>query len=377
MRITAQNLGLKNSLKERIIRPFWNYRGNENKPGIPIQFSEFLKTRPDHGEIIRKDGRPITLEDIFIDMGTDPYQLCLNNLASRDDDFRYLFGPILEDIIWKGFNGEPDAPAMWQSLCAATGVPVAQESIQRTWIRFNGEPAPTAEGELFPEVTLQYGDETIAWKKKGLTLRLTVEYLRANPLPIIADYLIYVGRVLQYLENKACVLALVNGDLAAAANAAPVVGVESTQIGIDYVDFLKCWSRGGILGELWFTVLSGETMGVKLGLIDEFKVKETGASLVTIANRPEPQNMNRWLSEDVPEHQALLVDTSHAVRQRVFVPLNVMQSSRPENWTSGVTVGYSSTFERLADKALVAIDETLLFSEYGFPTWFTIGGNRS
>lgn len=373
----AGTLGLKDSLKERVIQPFWNYRGNENKPGVPIEFSRFLKERPDGGEVITKNGAPITVEDIFQDMGVDPYQLYINNLAGRDDDFRFLFGPILEDIIWKGFNGDPASPAMWQSLCAATGVPAAQESIQRTWIRFNGEPAPTAEGELFPEVTISHGDETIAWKKKGLTLRLTVEYLRANPLPVIADYLIYIGRVLQYLENKACVLALVNGDLSSQANAAPVVGVTATATGIDYEDFLRCWTRGGIMGERWFTVISGEAMGNKIGQIDEFKVREYGQPLVQLANRPEPSNMNRWLSEDVPANQAVLVDNSHAVRQRVFIPLNIKQADKPENWTQGVTVGYSTTFERLGDKAVVAIDETKAFSGYGFPSWFTVGGSRS
>ena len=377
MRITAQKLGLKNSLKERIIRPFWNYRGIESKPGIPIQFSEFLKTRPDGGEVILKNGVPITVLDILTDMGTDPDQLYLNNLASRNDDFKYLFGPILEDIIWGGFNGGPDSPAMWQSLCAATNVPVAQESLQSTSIQFNGVPGPTAEGEMFPEVTLQYCDKAFAWKKKGLSLRLTVEYLRANPLPVISHYLIYIGRLLQYIENQACILALLNGDLTGPATAAPVVGVATTQIGLGYEDFLRCWTRGGILGERWHTVISGEAMGIKIGQIHEFQVRETGTPLVQIVNRPEPQNMNRWVSEDVPEHQVLLVDTSNAVRQRVFIPLNVMQSEKPENWTQGVNVGYSTIFERLGDKALVAIDESKAFSGYGFPTWFAIGANRS
>lgn len=374
----AETLGLKNSLKERIIQPFWNYRGNENQPGVPIQFSAFLKERPDGGEkILNSSGEPITVGDILADMGTDPYKLFINNLASRDDDFKFLFGPILEDIVWKGFNGEPEAPAMWQSLCASTGVPAAQESIQRTWIKFNGEPAPTAEGETFPEVTISHGEEAIAWKKKGLTLRLSVEYLRANPLPVISDYLVYVGRVLQHLENRACVTALVNGDLISLANAAPVVGVTSTSVGIDYEDFLRCWTRGSLLGERWFSVISGETMGNAIGALDEFKIRRYGTPMVQIGNRPEPSNMNRWVSADIPDHQALLVDTSHAVRQRVFIPLNVRQSDKPENWTQGVTVGYSTTFERLADKAVVAIDETKAFASYGFPTWFTVGGSRT
>lgn len=369
--------GLKRTLKEKLIAPFWNYRGNENKPGVPIRFETFMQKRPDGGEVLRNSaGDPYSMEDLYIAMGQDPYSLFLNNLATRDDDFRYLFGPILEDIMWKGFMEEAGQPAMWQALCASVGVPAAQESIKRTWIRFSGEPKPTAEGEIFPEVTISGGEEQIAWKKKGLTLRLTTEYLRANPLPVVQDYLIYVGRVLQHLENLACVSSLVSGDLTSGANSAPVVGVTSTSAGIDYADFLRCWTRGSLLGERWYTLISGEVMGNKIGLIDEFKIRENGTPLVTLANRPEPTNMARWISEEIPDNQALLVDTSHAIRQRVFIPLNVRQSDKPENWTEGVTVGYSSTFERLADKAVVAIDETKAFSSYGFPSWFTVGGFR-
>ena len=369
--------GLQNSLKEKLIAPFWNYRGNENKPGVPIRFETFMQTRPDGGDVLRNSaGDPYSMNDLYIAMGQDPYALYLNNLATRDDDFKYLFGPILEDIMWKGFMEEAGQPAMWQSLCASVGVPAAQEAIKRTWIRFNGEPKPTAEGEIFPEVTISGGEEQIAWKKKGLTLRLTTEYLRANPLPVVQDYLIYIGRVLQHLENQAVVQCLINGDLANSANSAPVVGVASTSAGIDYADFLRCWTRGSLLGERWYTLISGEVMGNKIGLLDEFKIRENGTPLVTLANRPEPTNMARWISSEIPDNQALLVDTSHAVRQRVFIPLNVRQSDKPENWTEGVTVGYSSTFERLADKAVVALDETKAFSTYGFPSWFTVGGFR-
>jgi hypothetical protein len=371
--------GLKSTLRERLIQPFWNFRGNENKPGVPIRFTDFMQTRPDGGEVLKNSaGAPLEMADLFREMREDVYNLTLNNLAARDDDFRYLFGPVIEDIVWKGFNeSSAGQPAMWQSLCASIGVPAAQEAIMRTWIKFSGEPTPTAEGEMFPEVTISQGEESIAWKKKGLTLRLTVEYLRANPLPVVQDYLIYVGRVLQHLENRACVQALYNGDLSTGGNASPVIGVGVTADGIAYADFVRCWTRGALLGERWYTMISGETMGNSIGLIDEFKIRETGTPQIILANRPEPSNMDRWISEDIPDDQVLLCDTSHAVRQRVFIPLNVRQSDKPENWTQGVTIGYSSTFERLADKAVVSIDQGEAFSGNGFPSWFTIGGSRS
>lgn len=375
----SEALGLKNSLREKVIKPFWNYTRPEHGPGVQTTFAEFLKTRPDGGEVIKNGhGEPIGLKDIFQDMGQDPYQLHIHNLATRDDDFRYLFGPIIEDIVVRGYMERRDGlPAMWARLVFAAGVTAQQEAIRRTWFKFNGVPVPTAEGETFPEATISQGEETIAWKKKGLTLRLSEEYLRANPLPVISNWLAEVGRIFQHMENVGAVATLVSGDLSTGANAAPVIGVSSTSNGIDYVDFTTCWNRGNLLGEDWFVMVSGESMGNKISAIDEFKERQIGNPQVTIVNRPEPATMERYVSSEVPASQVMLVDTNHALRQRVFIPMTVKESARPEDWTKGVTIGYSTAFERIGDKAVVVMDETEAYSAYGFPSYFVVGGYRS
>jgi hypothetical protein len=87
--------------------------------------------------------------------------------------------------------------------------------------------------------------------------------------------------------------------------------------------------------------------------------------------------MERYVSSEVPDNQVMLVDTNHALRQRVFIPMTVKESARPEDWTKGVTIGYSTAFERIGDKAAVVMDETKAYSGYGFPSWFVVGGYRS
>ena len=371
------NLGLHNSLKERLIRPFWNYRGSEHGPGLPVSFATFMRERPDGGEIIRnRRNQPIGWDDLFADMGLDPFQLTLNGLASRDDDFALLFGPAIEDAFIEGFITTRDGrPALWSELCFATGVPVGQEGIRRTRLHFSGVPLPTAEGENFPEAKILLDQEEFHWKKKGLTLRLTNEYLRSNPLAVVEAWIAEVGRVYQHLENAECVRALLNGDLSG-GNEAPIVGVSSTDVGIDYTDFARAWTRGNLIGEIWWTVVAGEGMGNMISNIDEFKVRQAGTPLVSIVTRPEPANMARHISAEVPENQLLLVDTTHAVRQRVFIPIHVKEADHPENWTRGITIGYSSCFERIGDKACVVVDQSLDFTSNGFPSWFTVGGSR-
>ena len=372
-------LGLKNSLKERVIAPFWAFRGTDSHGGRQVTFRDFLKTRPDGGDVLKNSdtGAPIGMAELFMDMGKDPYNTTFNELAERDDDFRYLFGPMIEDAFIKGFAElRPGVQALWQALCFGTGIPTTRDSLARTWLKFNGLPTETIEGENFPEATITNGQELVSWSKKGVTLRSSYEYLRANPIPVVEAWIAEVGRMYQHVENCAAVKTLVMGDVKSGGNATPIIGVADTSTGFQYQDFLTAWSRGDYIGEQWWDMVSGETSGNEVAMIDEFKLRYYGTPIIPIVNRPEPSAMDRYINIEVPDNQVLLLDDSHALRQRVFIPINVRQSDKPENWTSGVTIGYSSAFERIGDKACLIMDKTLKFSEHGFPDWFVVGGSR-
>lgn len=375
----ANELGLSNTLGERLVRPFWKYRGDEARAGRPITFETFMRTRPDGGEIIRnaKTKEPLTWKDLYAEMGKDPYDIFLNALATRDDDFKYLFGPMIEDAFVKGFITTSDnRPPVWKQLCCETDIPTANDYLARTWLQFNGTPTATAEGETFPEARISNGQETVSWCKKGLNLHLTVEYLRATPLPVLERWIAEIGRIYQYQENNLCARTLIDGDLKNSGNAAPIVGVIDPTKGFQYEDFLNAWNLGDYIGEKWFTMVAGLRSGNKIGLIPEFKLRYLGTPIVKIANSPEPGQMDRFVNQEVSDGQIIFVDTSHALRHRTFFPINIRNSSFPENWTEGLTIGYSTTFERVGDKACFILDESLSFADHGFPSWFTIGGVR-
>lgn len=374
------SLNLHNSLCNKLIKPFWAYRSNINKlGGVPITFEAFAQTRPDGGTVIvsPRTSRPIEWVDLFNDMGVNPYDLTLSNLASRNDDYRYLFGPIIEDAFTKGFLQERNnRTPLWSLLCSQTGIPTLSEGLTRAWMQFEGTPSRTAEGEQFPVAKLKMSSEHFYWGKYGLTLQMTNEFARATPIPVVEDWLAELGMIYQVKENERAINALINGDLESEGNATPVIGVVDPEVGIQYEDFVNVWIRGAMIGENWFTMVSGEQMGRLVSLLDEFKVKEVGSARVQAVNSPEPQFMNRFVNQAVPENQILFVDESHAMRQRVFFPISLVESDHPENWTRGLTIAYSTVFERIADKATIIVDQSKSFQEHGFPSWYRVGGVR-
>ncbi|MFA6221454.1 MAG: hypothetical protein WC647_03995 [Desulfomonilaceae bacterium] len=372
------NAELKTRVKTDLITPYHNVVQPDNGIGSMTMFEEFIQTRPDGGQIfLSQKGEPLTWADLLEAAGIDPIRESFNSLAALSDDFRYLFGPLVSDIFTKGFSQTPaGSPPLWQQLCFQVGVPSQFPAIRKAWFTFQGQPIATAEGENFPESRISQGTEEIRFSKFGTLVRLTEEYIKANPLAITESWLTEMGRVYQALEDGRAVDCLAAGDLSTGANAAPVIGVSDPTVGIDYVDLVRCWIKGQAIGERYFTIVAGEEMSNKLAAIDEFKERQVGTSQVALVNRPEPSQVERYVSPHVPDNQLIVVDTSHALRQRNFIPITVDRTFRPESWERGIVIGYQSGYERVADKAVVIIDETKAYADYQFPSWFVVGGYR-
>jgi hypothetical protein len=375
-KITPQEL--KRRLKKDILSPYRDLVQPDHGAGVQISFEEFLSKRPDGGTVfVDEAGNPLKWQTIFEAQGLDPSRVLFNEIAALSSDFRLLLSAIVNDSFVKGFSTASNGqPPLWSQLCYRTGVPCALDEFRRTWLKFNGQPQITAEAETFPEATITLGTEIARMQKKGITLRMSEEFVRANPIDVVAEWLIYLGRRHQLMEDDAAVLTLVNGDLSTGSNAAPVVGVADTATGVDYVDFLKCWTRGSVIGENFYSLIANETMSHKIALIDEFKERRQGKSQITIVNRPEPATIDRFVNNSVPANQIVLLDRSHAMKQRVFQPVRIDRSFKPESWENGITIGYISAFEKVGDKATIIIDESLSFSEHPFPNWLTIDGVR-
>jgi len=369
---------LKRRLKGELLKAYSALTAPDLGPGTMITFEEFGQTRPDGGDIwLNKRGEPLAWPDYLEAMGADPAKITLNELATMDSDFRSLFSVLITDLFIRGFSQTPSGGReLWSALCCETGVKTPLDDARRGWLQFSGEPTRTAEGENFPEARVSMGQESIRLEKYGVTFRLSEELNRSTPLNITQNWIIDIGRRYAVKENQRAVTALISGDLTSGLNAAPIIGVNDVATGIDYSDFLRTWTKGAVLGESYYAAVANESMAYKIGLIDEFKERALGRSQINLVNKPEPDSVTRYVSPDVPNNQILLIDQSHALRQRVFQPIRIDRAFRPQDWTNGVTIGYISGFECMGEKARVIIDESLSYSEHPFPDWFVNGGTR-
>jgi hypothetical protein len=370
--------GLKNTLLEKVIRPYWNYRGDEKNPGKPTTFHNFLKKRPDGGEVImNRAGKPADLLDLLTLEGIDPYHMTIGNAIGREDDFKWLIGPFIEDAVWQGYISSDDKrPALWTVLCFAIGVPAQQESIMRVKLGFKGAPAPTGELENLPTTTLSHSDESLSWKKTAWMLQMSNELVRFAPLPVIEPWFAEAGRIQQHSKNLAVVKAIVNGTVPTGNDACPIIGVLDTEKGLQYIDHLDPWGVGDEIGEQWFTMLHNRSMSVTIGSIEEFKRRESGTPKVALKNSPEPDEMDRYVSPEVPDDQEILVDTSHCVRERVSIPFHIKQAEKLENYSQAVAFIESYCFEKIGEKSCIGIDQTLDRETHPIPAWFELGESR-
>ena len=350
---------LKRRLKSELLKSYSSLVQPDHGSGAMITFEEFMQTRPDGGDIwLNKHGQPFAWPDLLQVAGIDPATATLNSLATMDSDFRGIFSVLISDLFIRGFASTPAGNReLWSALCCETGVPTQLDNARRGWLKFDGEPVRTAEGERFPEGSVCMGAETIQLEKFGINFRISEELNKATPLSIMSNMIVEVGRRYAVKENQRAVTALISGDLTSGLNAAPIIGVNDVATGIDYSDFLRTWTKGAVLGESYYTVVANESMAYKLGLIDEFKERALGKAQVGLINKPEPDSIDRYVSADVPNNQVLLLDQSHALRQRVFQPIRIDRAFRPQDWTNGVTIGYISGFECMGEKARLVIDE--------------------
>ncbi len=396
--------GLRSSLREKFIKPYQNFRGNAKKPGTRISFENFVQERPDGGEILTRNGIPIgrarreweerqgkwtsdqllnaplsAMGELFVMGGIDPFQATMNELLSRDDDFKWLVGPWIADIVWRGYIGEPARPALWSALCFQIGAPAIQESLKRVKLWFTGTPAATGEGEQIPGSKLGHLEETISWKKTAWKLEMSNEFLRFSPIPVIEPWLQEVGRIMQVTKDLACVDAIVNGTTSTGNESCPIIGVKDGKA-LQYVDFLEPWALGDYIGQKWFTLLYPRGMSETIGQIDEFKLRYLGTQLVVLRNSPEPAMMDRYISPSVPDNQIVLVDTMNCVRERVSIPFHIMNDDDMDTYSQALAFFESYSFEKVGEKSCIGIDQTLERGTegqlYGIPSWMELGQHR-
>ena len=90
----AGSLGLINSYRKLIAEPLKNYRGGDKNGGHEVDLEIFCQKHAKNLEggygLKNALGEPLTMEDIWKDIGLDPERSTLDNLLTLSDDIKYF-----------------------------------------------------------------------------------------------------------------------------------------------------------------------------------------------------------------------------------------------------------------------------------------------
>lgn len=176
---------------------------------------------------------------------------------------------------------------------------------------------------------------------------------------------------------------LVNGDDATAAYAAPVIGVEDTAKGIQYIDLLRLWLRMGRLGRQPSGMISNEEVALQILLMDEFRkwsnnTKSSAHDVNLKINSPIPQSQDYFVHGAMPTGKKLgFFDKSSALIKLNASALQVESERIAERQLNGTYATITTGFAKLFTDAFVILDGTQQFSAKGFPDAFDVKASET
>jgi hypothetical protein len=360
----SNELGLKNTFREKIYEPLQNHRGNAASGGLDISLKDFCKAN----NITNSDGDPVDFPDLYNEFGVDPQNLTLDNLLSVPGDSRFLAPEVIRDFIYKGFMVSP-----WYREACASSVNVDSLTVVSPWIQFDDtEPQDTKEGETFPESTITYGDKSVKCTKSAIALMWTDEFLLSVKIPILQPYLARVGVQLGAKLNSQAVTTLINGDQTGGSDSCAVIGVNNTTSKFQYKDFITCWTRGSLIANNYNFIVTNEEVGNEILNISQFTVPYAFGNVPTLIsskNRIVPTSINHWISSSMADDQVMLLDPASALTEFVFMPLRVESERIVMKQISGTAVSTIVGFGTIMRHARVIMDSSKAFSGYAFPSY--------
>lgn len=365
-------LGLKNTLRERVIVPLNKYRDGE-KGGKEISFIDFVQTRAidEQGKargLKNSSGQPITWSDIWADFGIDPSQVTLDNLLTSTGDLKYLAPEIVRDFILKGLQ----ADGSYQEIVAGTES-VDSMVVTTPWIEMTDTtPEPIQETETIPYAGMRWGHKTIELSKKAKAIELSDELLLRVRLPILSYYMRRFGVMLSATLYNEAVQTLIAGDQTDGSDACAVIGVENVADGITFKDFLRAWIRCRRIAVNWDNMICSEAGAFKILQLDEFSKPQGAGSVVTqidSRNRIIPSSVPQYISHLLGDNKVMLFDKAQGVVFLVFRPLLVESERIIMRQISGTACSIICGFSTIMQAGRVIIDGEKAFSSYGFPDY--------
>ncbi len=320
-----------------------------------------------------EDGKPLTVDGFYRELGINPDVVTLTSLQSMDGDQKWLIPEIVLDALKKGFRRAPFYAGLVARSLPISGPVAIQPYIEDD---SNAGPVESGEGATPKTTTVTFSNKQVTLTKKERAIVLTDEVMQYCSLAVLALHLEQLGSRWGASQDAALITAAINGDQADLSNNAAQIGVTDTDDGLTWDDLIRCAVRGALLGRQYRALICGEAELRHLLGLDEFKVKVVGQPLVgaNVFGIKLPDTWNFYCHGSVPSDLHVILDPDSALVELVSSPMQVESERMVMRGLNGSVARITNGFSVLQRDARVVVDDGEEYDEGGghnFPSWMT------
>lgn len=359
-----------------------------------------------------EDNTPLGPEHLYSELGIDPQTTRVKDLMS-DTDTAYLMPEIIRDGVRRGMGiAQRERQARLQAAIQqiASMAPVTSDGGRQRFISPDIFLDPVNRGivqsTFYPDLTIReetvggltvtipqidlsdatlkdsgeaatieegsvvYGSKEVKISKKARGLKVTYEAIMFNSLSLSQIWFEDAGRMLGHSLNRLAVDAIVDGDQPAGAEAAAVVGVESTTDGITWFDLARVAIQGALIGRTYTQAIGNATTALNFINLDEMKRMFFGSPLLgTQLKTPLTMPESLYVDPTVADDQLVLNDPSVSLVQLTAMPLMTETEKIVSKQIEAAYTSIYTGFAKAHRTGSVIIDGSVAFSGAGFPAW--------
>lgn len=342
----------KGKIKE-IVLEAESMRADNERP-VDVTFATMLK-----------EEHETEIDALYESLGVDPAFDTIQNLFTvPDSDVRWLVPELFRDALRLGYRQTPIWPALTAMEEQIAGLSQILPSINMS----DATPKRVGEAETIPVGTISYQSKTVHIHKFGRGIKLPDEVIQYVNLNVVATYLQDFGVKMGLGVDTLALDCLINGEQKDGSESAPVIGIKVPNT-LAFRDILKVWIRMAKIGRSPNLMIGGEEMALDTLDLTEFSKTANNAAAEYRLNlkTPLPQGADYYIHGNVPDDQAIIVDSSSALIKLNAQPLKVESERIVSNQTEAFYASFTLGFAKLFTDAAIVMDRSLDFAAAGFP----------
>lgn len=333
---------------------------------------EAMRRDPLHAQDITlgeylQEAKQLSMEGLYGELSIDPTVDTIQNLLNfPDPNMRWLIPELYRDAIRLGLRKNPIYPDLIAGEQTISQVSITFPAINMS----EAKPKLVGVGETITTGDVSFDQKTVKIAKMGRGIKVPYEIIQYVALNMISIFLEDYGVKMAMGLDTLALTTLTNGDQAGGIDSCAVIGV-GTANALVFRDLLRPWVRFSRLGKNPGVMVGGETISMDiLDLLTTTKYFGDPRATVDLKLKtPLPTNASIYVHGVIPDKQVMMVDKSNAMVKLNAQPLLVESDRIVSNQTLETFATITTGFATILKDSRLILDETILFSGNGFPTY--------